>query len=78
MIVGHFKIMAEFVSIRNYGTHWSLCFHFWVRTKPEDSIINLLKVLPSKSVKLVMCVITGGGPGIMEAGNKGAHLWRNR
>jgi predicted Rossmann-fold nucleotide-binding protein len=33
----------------------------------KTSIINLLKVLPSKSVKLVYGVITGGGPGIMEA-----------
>jgi hypothetical protein len=44
------------------------------RTKPEDEFYKLSTEIATSIVKAGYGVITGGGPGIMEAGNKGAHL----
>jgi uncharacterized protein (TIGR00730 family) len=43
------------------------------RTKPEDKYYLLAERIAYKISKAGYGVITGGGPGIMEAGNKGAH-----
>ncbi len=44
------------------------------RTKPEDPYYELTVKVAEKIVESGYGVITGGGPGIMEAGNKGANL----
>jgi hypothetical protein len=43
------------------------------RTKPEEKYYQLAEEIAYKISKAGYGVITGGGPGIMEAGNKGAH-----
>ncbi len=43
------------------------------RTKPEDEYYKSAVELGKKCVEQGWGVITGGGPGIMEAANKGAH-----
>jgi uncharacterized protein (TIGR00730 family) len=43
------------------------------RTKPEEKYYLLAEEIAYKISKAGYGVITGGGPGIMEAGNKGAH-----
>jgi predicted Rossmann-fold nucleotide-binding protein len=50
-----------------------LCLFWSARTKPEDKYYQLAERIAYKISK-GYGVITGGGPGIMEAGNKGAHL----
>ncbi|MDY5585044.1 MAG: TIGR00730 family Rossman fold protein, partial [Arcanobacterium sp.] len=42
------------------------------RTKPEEPDYQLAMEIAEELVKLDYAVITGGGPGIMEAGNRGA------
>src|SRR5688572_23010147 len=42
------------------------------RTKPDDPYYGLAEDVAARLVKAGYAVITGGGPGIMEAGNKGA------
>src|SRR5882762_5664728 len=42
------------------------------RTKPDSSEYELAERIGAKLVTAGYAVITGGGPGIMEAGNKGA------
>jgi uncharacterized protein (TIGR00730 family) len=44
------------------------------RTKPDHKYYKLAEEVATKIVDQGYGVITGGGPGIMEAGNKGAHL----
>ena len=44
------------------------------RTKPDDPHYQLAVDVSRKIAENGYGVITGGGPGIMEAGNKGAHL----
>ena len=44
------------------------------RTKPHDKYYILAEKIAKRIVEAGYGVITGGGPGIMEAGNKGAHL----
>lgn len=43
------------------------------RTKPGTTYYELARTMGSEIAKLGFTVITGGGPGIMEAGNRGAH-----
>ena len=71
-----FKIMAEFVN--GYETMGRIgpCVTIFgsARTKPKDPNSLLAEKIAFKISKAGYGVITGGGPGIMEAGNKGAHL----
>lgn len=70
-----FKIMAEFVN--GYETMGRIgpCVSIFgsARTKPEHRYYELAEKIAYKISKAGYGVITGGGPGIMEAGNKGAH-----
>ena len=69
-----FRIMAEFTegfemmakikpSVLIFGS---------ARTKPEEKYYKLTEEVAKELVKKGFGVTTGGGPGIMEAGNKGA------
>ncbi|RVT73464.1 TIGR00730 family Rossman fold protein [Flavobacterium sufflavum] len=71
-----FKIMSEFVNgYENMGRIGPCVSIFGsARTKPEDKYYQLAEKIAFKISKAGYGVITGGGPGIMEAGNKGAHL----
>lgn len=71
-----FKIMSEFVngyeSMGRIGP--SVSIFGSARTKPDNKYYILAEEIAYKISKHGYGVITGGGPGIMEAGNKGAHL----
>ncbi|TBN06644.1 TIGR00730 family Rossman fold protein [Hyunsoonleella flava] len=71
-----FKIMGEFVSGFEKMSKIGPCVSIFgsARTKPEDEYYQLTVRVAEKIVESGYGVITGGGPGIMEAGNKGAHL----
>ena len=72
---GIFKIMSEFVNgyeaMSRIGP--SVSIFGSARTKPDDKYYLLAESIAYKICKAGYGVITGGGPGIMEAGNKGAH-----
>lgn len=69
-----FRIMAEFVQgfelLRNHG----LAATFWgsARTTPNDEYYKEAEALAAKLAKKGFSIISGGGPGIMEASNVGA------
>ena len=71
-----FKIMGEFVNgfEKMSAIGPSVSIFGSARTKPEHKYYKLAEEVASKIVEAGYGVITGGGPGIMEAGNKGAHL----
>jgi hypothetical protein len=71
-----FKIMGEFVSGFEKMSKIGPCVSIFgsARTKPENKYYKLAEDVARKIVEAGYGVITGGGPGIMEAGNKGAHL----
>ncbi|MEP5340270.1 MAG: TIGR00730 family Rossman fold protein [Algibacter sp.] len=71
-----FKIMGEFVNGFEKMSKIGPCVSIFgsARTKPEDKYYDLAVKVATKIVNHGYGVITGGGPGIMEAGNKGAHL----
>ncbi|MEL1240704.1 LOG family protein [Flavobacterium flavipallidum] len=71
-----FKIMSEFVNgFENMGRIGPCVSIFGsARTKPENKYYQLAEKIAFKISKAGYGIITGGGPGIMEAGNKGAHL----
>lgn len=70
-----FKIMAEFVNGFETMGRIGPCVSIFgsARTKPEEHYYQLTEKIAHKISKAGYGVITGGGPGIMEAGNKGAH-----
>jgi len=70
-----FKIMAEFVDGYEKLSRIGPCVSVYgsARTKPEDKYYKLAEDISFKLTQHGYGVITGGGPGIMEAGNKGAH-----
>ncbi|RNL88104.1 TIGR00730 family Rossman fold protein [Sinomicrobium pectinilyticum] len=71
-----FKIMGEFVNGFEKMSKIGPCVSIFgsARTKPGDKYYDLAQKIAYKIVNHGYGVITGGGPGIMEAGNKGAHL----
>lgn len=73
---GIFKIMSEFVNGYESMGRIGPCVSIFgsARIKPEDPFYLLAEKIAYKISKAGYGVITGGGPGIMEAGNKGAHL----
>jgi hypothetical protein len=71
-----FKIMGEFVNGYEKLSKIGPCVSIFgsARTKPDNKYYQLAQSIAGKIVEAGYGVITGGGPGIMEAGNKGAHL----
>ncbi|QMU65298.1 MAG: TIGR00730 family Rossman fold protein [Flavobacteriaceae bacterium] len=70
-----FKIMSEFVDGYEKLSKIGPCVSIFgsARTKTEDSYYKLAEKIAYKLTQNGYGVITGGGPGIMEAGNKGAY-----
>ena len=70
-----FKVMAEFVEGFEKMSKIGPCVSIFgsARTKPDNPYYQMAEEIASKLVRHGYGVITGGGPGIMEAGNKGAH-----
>lgn len=48
------------------------------RLKPENEYYEMAVEIAEKITKLGFGIITGGGPGIMEAGNKGARQGKGK
>lgn len=69
-----FKIMGEFVEGFETMNKIGPCVSIFgsARTKPENSYYQLSVDVAKALVEAGYGVITGGGPGVMEAGNKGA------
>ena len=69
-----FRIMAEFVEgfelMGNVGRAISIFGS--ARTKPDDKYYKMAEQLSADLAESGFAIITGGGPGIMEAANKGA------
>ena len=71
-----FKIMGEFVNGYEKLSQIGPCVSIFgsARTKPDNKYYGLTEEVAKKIVEHGYGIITGGGPGVMEAGNKGAHL----
>ena len=71
-----FKIMGEFVDGYEKMSKIGPCVSIFgsARTDSSDDFYNLTTQIAKDIVKLGFGVITGGGPGVMEAANKGAKL----
>ncbi|MEI6522693.1 MAG: TIGR00730 family Rossman fold protein [Bacteroidia bacterium] len=69
-----FKIMAEFVEAFEKLAKIGPCVSIFgsARTKANNQYYLLAEEVAFKLTQLGYGIITGGGPGIMEAGNKGA------
>ncbi|KOF04612.1 hypothetical protein AWW67_04095 [Roseivirga seohaensis] len=69
-----FKVMAEFVEGFEKMAKIGPCVSVFgsARTKPDHPYYKMAEEIAAKLVRHGYGVITGGGPGIMEAGNKGA------
>lgn len=70
-----FKVMSEFVDGYEKLSRIGPCVSVFgsARTKPGEAYYELAENIAFKLTQNGYGVITGGGPGIMEAGNKGAH-----
>jgi uncharacterized protein (TIGR00730 family) len=71
-----FKIMGEFVNGYEKMSRIGPCVSIFgsARTKPDHKYYKLAQSIAKRITESGYGVITGGGPGIMEASNKGAHL----
>lgn len=69
-----FRIMGEFVDAYETMNRIGPCISIFgsARTKPTNKYYKLTVQLAERLAEEGYGVITGGGPGIMEAGNKGA------
>lgn len=71
-----FKVISEFVNSFEVMNNTDPCISIFgsARTKPENKYYQLAVDIAKRFTEEGYGVITGGGPGIMEAGNKGASL----
>ncbi|MBK9737762.1 MAG: TIGR00730 family Rossman fold protein [Saprospiraceae bacterium] len=71
-----FKVIAEFVDGFETLNRFDPCVSIFgsARTKPDDKYYQLATDIAAKCIDEGFGVITGGGPGIMEAANKGAYM----
>ncbi|HKK67625.1 MAG TPA: hypothetical protein VJ946_05410, partial [Bacteroidales bacterium] len=69
-----FKVISEFVEGYEKLSRIGPCVSIFgsARTKPENAFFKLAEDIAFKLTQHGYGVITGGGPGIMEAGNMGA------
>ena len=69
-----FRIMAEFVEGFEFLSQLKkeVTFFGSARAMPENKYYKMARQLGGKLAKDGYTIITGGGPGIMEAGNRGA------
>lgn len=69
-----FKIMAEFVEGYEKMAKIGPCVSIFgsARTQPDSPYYKMAEEIAHKLTQIGFGVITGGGPGIMEAANKGA------
>ena len=69
-----FKIMSEFVEGYERMSRIGPCISIFgsARTKPDNKYYQMGVEVAEKLARKGFGIITGGGPGIMEAGNKGA------
>ncbi|MBV6645002.1 MAG: TIGR00730 family Rossman fold protein [Cyclobacteriaceae bacterium] len=70
-----FKVMSEFVEGFEKLAKIGPCVSIFgsARTKPGDKYYKMAEEIGALLVRHGYGVVTGGGPGIMEAGNKGAN-----
>jgi uncharacterized protein (TIGR00730 family) len=70
-----FKVVAELVNGFETMNKLGPCVSIFgsARTKPGEKYYELAVEMAASLVKEGFGIITGGGPGIMEAGNKGAY-----
>jgi uncharacterized protein (TIGR00730 family) len=70
-----FKVMSEFVEGFEKLAKIGPCVTIFgsARTQPDHPYYKIAESIAFELVHYGYGVITGGGPGIMEAGNKGAH-----
>ncbi len=75
-----FKIMSEFVEGFEKMTKIGPCVSIFgsARTKPENKYYQLAEEIATRLTQEGYGVITGGGPGIMEAANKGAKAGKGK
>jgi len=75
-----FKIMSEFVDGFEKLAKIGPCISIFgsARTKEDNKYYQIAKKIAALLVKSGYGVITGGGPGIMEAGNRGAKEARGK
>lgn len=75
-----FRIMAEFVDSFETMSHVgpSITIFGSARTKPADPFYKATVSLAKALAREGLAVITGGGPGIMEAANRGASVRRGK
>ncbi len=69
-----FRVMSEFVNGFDRLARMGPCVSIFgsARTRPGEKYYDVAEEIAADLVKEGYGVITGGGPGIMEAGNKGA------
>ncbi len=75
-----FKILSEFVEGFEKLARIGPCVSIFgsARTKPGNKYYQLAEDIAYKLTQKGYGVITGGGPGIMEAANKGAHRGKGK
>lgn len=74
-----FTIMAEFIEATEYLSELrpALSIYGSARIKPDTPYYDLTIEIARKLSDAGFAVISGGGPGIMEAANKGAHAGKS-